>query len=78
VFKLRNLIPFILKLMIELITKSAKTVGSYFIAVFRVKIVNAKCAQLKAYRVLTQFNSNLTMTTIFEKKTVYKCLKPCI
>jgi len=43
----------------------------YLIAVF-VKIVNVECALSKAYRVLTQvnFNLGLTMTTIFEQKTL--------
>jgi len=41
----------------------------YLIAIF-VKIVNAECALSDAYRVLTQVNCNLTMTTVFEQKTV--------
>jgi len=43
----------------------------YLIAVF-VKIVNAECALSKVYRVLTEVNSNLglTMSIIFEQKTV--------
>jgi len=52
---------------------SRVSIHIYLIAVF-VKIVNAGCALSKAYRVLTQVNSNLglTMTTIFEQKTVSK------
>jgi len=40
----------------------------YFITVF-VKIASAEYAQSNAYRVLTQVNSNLTVTIIFEQKT---------
>jgi len=50
---------------------SRLSIHIYLIAVF-VKIVNAECALSKVYQVLTQVNSNigLTMTTVFEQKTV--------
>jgi len=73
VIKLRNLTPFILKLMTEhmcsVSENSMLSIHNYFIAVF-VKIINAECVPSKAYQVLTQVNSKLTMTTIFEQKTV--------
>ena len=42
---------------------------AYFMAVFE-KIANAESAQSKPYQVLTPVNSNLTVTTKFEQKTV--------
>jgi len=66
VVKLRNLTPFLLKLTIErysYVSNNCKiSIHIYFIAVF-VKKVIAQCALSKAYQVLTQVNSNLTMTT---------------
>jgi len=72
VVKLRNRTRFILELMTELrfeVSVNRHSIQIYFIAVF-VKIVNVECALSKAYQVLTQVNSNLKVTTIFERKTV--------
>jgi len=70
VVKLRNLTPFILKLMTErmcIVSENSRLgICINYIAVF-VKIVNAECALSKAYRVLnlTQVNSNRTMTNYY-------------
>jgi len=59
------------ELIFSVSENSRLSIHIYLIAVF-VEIVNAECALSKAYRVSTQVNSNigLTMTTIFEQKTV--------